>query len=117
MKRTAAAARKPQKKRRFPRGAKYAITAIVFAVLFAAGIIAGIIASYSNDLPDINRLADFQPSRSTRVYARDGSLLANLYRENRTWVTIDHIPVVVRNAFIATEDQHFYTHHGIDVGG
>jgi penicillin-binding protein 1A len=117
VKRTAAAARKPQKKRRFPRGAKYAIAAIVFAVLFAAGIIAGIIASYSNDLPDINRLADFQPSRSTRVYARDGSLLANLYRENRTWVTIDHIPVVVRNAFIATEDQHFYTHHGIDVGG
>jgi penicillin-binding protein 1A len=109
-------ARKPRAKP-FPRTAKYALVAAVFVVLFAAGTIAGIIASYSNDLPDINRLADFQPERSTRVYARDGSLLANLYRENRTWVTIDKIPVMVRNAFIATEDQHFYSHHGVDFGG
>lgn len=96
---------------------KFLVVAAVLCVLFAAGILAGIIASYSNDLPDINKLADFQPERSTRVYARDGSLLANLYRENRTWEPIDKIPVLVRSAFIATEDQHFYSHHGVDFGG
>jgi penicillin-binding protein 1A len=90
---------------------------VLFAILLAAGIVAGIVASYSRNLPDINRMSDYQPSRSTRIYARDGRLLANLYRENRTWVSIDKIPIQVRDAFIATEDAHFYQHHGVDFGG
>jgi penicillin-binding protein 1A len=90
---------------------------VLFGFLLAIGIVAGIVASYSRNLPDINRMADYQPSRATRVYARDGELLANLYRENRTWVSIDKIPVQVRDAFIATEDAHFYQHHGVDFGG
>jgi penicillin-binding protein 1A len=89
----------------------------MFGVLLGAGIVAGLVASYSRNLPDINRMADYQPSRSTRVIARDGSQLANLYTENRIWVPIAQIPVPVRNAFIATEDQHFYQHHGVDFGG
>jgi penicillin-binding protein 1A len=89
----------------------------MFVVLLGAGIVAGLVASYSRNLPDINRMADYQPSRSTRVFARDGSQLANLYTENRIWVPIAQIPVPVRNAFIATEDQHFYQHHGVDFGG
>jgi len=90
---------------------------VVFAVLLFAGIVAGIVASYSRNLPDINRMADYQPSRATRVLARNGVQLASLYRENRTWVPIDKIPVMVRNAFIATEDRHFYQHHGVDFVG
>jgi penicillin-binding protein 1A len=89
----------------------------MFTALLGAGIIAGLIASYSRNLPDINRMADYQPSRSTRVFARDGTQLADLYTENRIWVPISQIPVPVRNAFIATEDQHFYQHHGVDFGG
>ncbi|MDQ6943432.1 MAG: PBP1A family penicillin-binding protein [Candidatus Eremiobacteraeota bacterium] len=90
---------------------------VLFAVLLFVGIVAGIVASYSRNLPDINRMADYQPSRSTRVFARNGTQLANLFRENRTWVPIGKIPVPVRNAFIATEDAHYYQHHGIDFGG
>jgi penicillin-binding protein 1A len=90
---------------------------LLFAVLLFVGIVAGIVASYSRNLPDINRMADYQPSRSTRVFARNGIQLANLFRENRTWVSIDRIPVPVRNAFIATEDRHFYQHHGVDFAG
>ena len=90
---------------------------LVFAVLLAVGIVAGIVASYSRNLPDINRMADYQPSRSTRVFSRNGITLASLYRENRVWLPIDKIPVRVRNAFIATEDAHFYQHHGVDFGG
>jgi penicillin-binding protein 1A len=96
---------------------KTLIVLAVFAVLLVAGVVAGIVASYSRNLPDINRMADYQPSRATRVYARDGQLLADLYRENRIWVGIDKIPVMVRNAFVATEDAHFYQHHGVDFGG
>jgi penicillin-binding protein 1A len=97
--------------------ARYLGLTVLFAFLLGAGLIAGIVASYSRNLPDINRMADYQPSRSTRVMARDGSTLANLYTENRVWVRIDEIPEVVRNAFIATEDRNFYQHHGVDFFG
>ena len=109
--------RAPRRRRIVWRLIKTVVVLIVFAVLLGAGIVAGIIASYSRNLPDINRMADYQPERSTRVFARNGDLLANLYRENRTWVPIGNVPVLVRNAFIATEDAHFYQHHGVDFGG
>ena len=105
--------RAPRRRRIVWRLIKTVVVLIVFAVLLGAGII----ASYSRNLPDINRMADYQPERSTRVFARNGDLLANLYRENRTWVPIGNVPVLVRNAFIATEDAHFYQHHGVDFGG
>jgi len=90
---------------------------VLLLVLFAAGSVAGIVAAYSRNLPDISRMADYQPARSTRIYARDGSLLATLYKENRIWVPIDKIPPVVRDAFIANEDHNFYRHHGVDFFG
>ncbi|MBV8423937.1 MAG: PBP1A family penicillin-binding protein [Candidatus Eremiobacteraeota bacterium] len=99
---------------RFLRG--LAIVAVL-GILAFAGIVAGVIASYSSHLPDINRMADFQPERSTQVFARDGQLLAGLYRQNRIWVQLDRVPVTVRNAFVASEDAHFYSHHGIDFEG
>jgi len=90
---------------------------IFLIVVFAVGTVAGVVASYSRNLPDINRMADYQPSRATRVLARDGTLLGSLYKENRTWIPIERVPPMVRNAFIATEDHNFYKHHGVDFIG
>ncbi|MBC5809287.1 MAG: PBP1A family penicillin-binding protein [Candidatus Eremiobacteraeota bacterium] len=92
--------------------------AVVFVgLLFVAGTVAGLVYSYSRNLPDINKMADFQPSRSTRVFARDGTPLATLYRQNRIWVPISKVPQMVRNCFVATEDRNFYQHHGVDFFG
>src|SRR5581483_3087234 len=96
---------------------RYALVALLLIVLFVAGSVAGLVAAYSRNLPDISRMADYQPARSTRLYARDGSLLATLYRENRLWLPINKIPVMVRDAFIANEDHNFYKHHGVDFVG
>lgn len=99
------------------RGARVALVVVFLLVLFGAGTVAGMVAAYSRNLPDISRMADYQPARSTRVYARDGSLLATLYKENRIWVPIDQIPKRVKLAFIDNEDHNFYHHHGLDFGG
>jgi penicillin-binding protein 1A len=93
---------------------------LVFAllcVLFCAGLVGGIIAAYSRNLPDISRLADYQPESSTRIFARDGTLLASVYKENRTYVPLARIPLVMQHAVIANEDHNFYYHHGVDFGG
>ncbi len=93
------------------------LAALFLLILFAAGTIAGVVYSYSKKLPDINRMADFQPSRATRVYARNGELLATLFKQNRVFVPIGKVPQRVRNAFIANEDHNFYKHHGVDFTG
>ena len=113
--------RKKRRKRNAP-GAKRGwvrgtLIAGLLAVLFFAGLIAGIVAAYSRNLPDISRLADYQPESSTRIFARDGTLLASVYKENRTYVPLSRIPLVMQQAVIANEDHNFYYHHGVDFGG
>jgi penicillin-binding protein 1A len=57
-------------------------------------------------------------SASSRVYAADGSLLANLHGEiDRDPVPLEEIPDVLRNAVIAIEDRRFWQHSGIDPRG
>jgi len=90
------------------------LIAVFLLTLFSVGAIAGIVTSYGRNLPDISRMADYQPASTTRIFARDGTQLASVYRENRVFVPIGRIPPVVRNAFVANEDHNFYRHHGID---
>ncbi|MBV8639279.1 MAG: PBP1A family penicillin-binding protein [Candidatus Eremiobacteraeota bacterium] len=93
------------------------LVAILLIVLFAAGTVAGMVAAYSRNLPDISRMADYQPASSTRIFARDGTQLASVYKENRVWVPLSRIPLVMQQAVIANEDHNFYSHHGVDFGG
>ena len=114
--------RKKRRKRKAPDGRRASwlrgtLIAILLIVLFGAGLIAGIVAAYSRNLPDISRLADYQPESSTRIFARDGTLLASVYKENRTYVPLARIPLVMQQAVIANEDHNFYYHHGVDFGG
>ncbi len=72
---------------------------------------------YGRDLPDYRVLARYEPPTVTRIYAGDGSLLAEYAREKRIFVPIDAIPERVKQAFIAAEDKNFYQHFGLDPMG
>src|SRR5947208_4162433 len=52
--------------------------------------------------------------QTSKIYAADGRLISELGAERRTVVPLGEIPMPVRQAFIATEDKRFYSHHGID---
>jgi penicillin-binding protein 1A len=71
----------------------------------------------SNDLPNYDRLADYKPKVTTRVYANDGSLIAEYARERRLFVPIESIPRRVIDAFLSAEDKDFYSHPGVDLNG
>ncbi len=72
------------------------------------------------------RSVDFDPSllskntsagRGTVFVDRNGRelrFLPDLKGERARWVPLSEIPVTVRNAFIAAEDERFYRHHGFD---
>lgn len=86
---------------------------------FTAGIaaLAALIFIYGNDLPDYRKLATYAPPVATRLYAADGSLLIEYAEERRVFIDYDDMPSTLINAFVAAEDQNFWTHPGIDVQG
>jgi penicillin-binding protein 1A len=68
-------------------------------------------------LPPIDAMGSLSLPVPMRVYTRSGQLIAQIGEKRRELVAYDDIPLVVRQAFIAAEDQRFYTHHGFDYSG
>ncbi len=67
--------------------------------------------------PSISRLigaGDNVQMQTSKVFAADGRLISELGLERRTVLPIAEVPDAVRQAFVATEDKRFYSHHGID---
>ena len=95
----------------------------LFGLIFAIGVVgAGAVGlvgwnvynRYAADLPTLDGLRTYQPPVMSRVYAGDDRLMAELASERRIFVPISAVPEQVKLAFIAAEDQNFYTHRGVD---
>lgn len=95
-------------------------TLVSIGLLGVTVLIAGVFLwfkTYGFDIPDYSRLATYEPPVTTRLYAGDGQVLMEYAVEKRIFVPENKIPELVKNAFIAAEDKHFYTHPGIDLLG
>jgi len=68
-------------------------------------------------LPDVDSLRDVQLQVPLRVYTRDGKLLAAIGEQRRIPVRYEQIPPKLVQAFLATEDDRFFRHHGVDWQG
>jgi len=68
-------------------------------------------------LPSVDHLATYEHARPLRIYARDGTLLAEYGEERREVVPIEQIPLRMRQALLAIEDTSFYEHPGVDFKG
>ena len=89
---------------------------IVIVGLSGLGAIAGIAKTYVDTAPvlDIAKIDD--QAQTSFFYDRDKNLITD-YKgtENRIMVSIDTMPHILRDAFVAAEDVRFYTHSGVDV--
>jgi len=84
--------------------------------LGVAGLL--LIRHYEEGLPSVAELErGYRPSQVTRVLARDGTTLAELFTERRTIIKIDELPRHVKLAVLAAEDASFYEHEGINYLG
>ncbi|HYX81138.1 MAG TPA: PBP1A family penicillin-binding protein [Gemmatimonadales bacterium] len=90
----------------------------VLALLYATGLAYGSWTRVcaGDRCPSIMRIDPRQRPQvqTSKVYAADGRLISEYGLERRTVVPLDQIPIHVRQAFLATEDKRFYSHHGID---
>ncbi|MDM7994518.1 MAG: PBP1A family penicillin-binding protein [Acidobacteriota bacterium] len=84
---------------------------ISFAVV-GAGF--GILLGYEYNLPKIQSLEDYRPDVITDVYSDDNKVIGELFIEKRMIVSYEEIPPYLQLAIIATEDDQFYKHSGIN---
>jgi penicillin-binding protein 1A len=87
----------------------------LFLAAALAGTATGVLFAFTGDLPQISALDDYAPSTITRLYDRDGAVIAEFAVERRTVVTYRDIPEHVRNAIVAAEDGNFFRHVGLSV--
>jgi penicillin-binding protein 1A len=94
-----------------------------FVVFFITIILAATIFGYflytklAADLPDINTLHNVQYQIPLNIYSKDNLLIAQFGEKKRTPITIEEVPQQLINAFIASEDDSFYQHPGVDFKG
>lgn len=67
--------------------------------------------------PSIGEIIHPRTPAASELYSADGVMLARYFAENRQPVPYDSIAPCFRQALIATEDERFYKHHGVDFVG
>ena len=87
------------------------ILSIIFLFLLADWGVFG-------EMPDFKRLENPETNLASSIYSADDELLGKFYfNDNRTPVTYKDLPEHLVNALIATEDERFEKHSGIDMRG
>ena len=93
---------------------------IIAANVLLAGFIlatlaaAGLVTYYISSAPALTEEA-LTATTSSKIYDKDGALIANLGAEKRSNATVQEIPTDLVNAIVAIEDQRFFNHRGVDV--
>lgn len=91
--------------------------AILGLLVAAALALVLVLRHYEADLPQVGELRSYNPPQVTRVLARDGTPLGEMFVERRTVVSIESVPDVMKKAVLAAEDAHFYEHAGLNYLG
>ena len=89
----------------------------VLWALFVMGLIGSVVLFYfvsNSNLPSFEELENPKYDYATQVFAEDGSVLGKYYIENRVPVGYDDLSPNLIKALIATEDERYYDHSGID---
>ncbi|HES76310.1 MAG TPA: peptidase, partial [bacterium] len=96
---------------------KFVFYLVVFVALIALSAWGVARYVYSEELPDVNSLREMQYQVPMRIYDRAGGLMAEFGEKRRIPVTIEQVPLLVKGAFLAAEDDRFYEHPGVDWQG
>ncbi|MEB3328367.1 MAG: penicillin-binding protein 1A [Candidatus Sericytochromatia bacterium] len=93
---------------------------LFLAAVLGAGLLGclGGLAVTLSRLPDVSTLQHYVPHETTKIFDKDGRLLANVHgEENRVVIPLHDIPKSLQHAVIAMEDTEFYYHYGINPKG
>ena len=69
---------------------------------------------FFGSMPSFEDLENPESNLATEVISSDGITLGKFYNENRTPIKYEDLPPIIVKALVATEDERFYEHSGID---
>ncbi len=86
------------------------------AVLIFIGILTltGIYLSMRSSLPSVESLRDLKWQTPMQIFSADGKLISQFGEKKRIPLTLGEMPQQLINAILATEDDRFYLHFGVD---
>ena len=64
--------------------------------------------------PSMSDVKNTHPAEASEIYSADGKMIGKFFSENRTPVSYEDVNPIFWRALIDTEDERFYSHHGID---
>ena len=97
--------------------ARHLVTTIL-SLLLTALVLAGCVYFYMMvRLPNVDALKDYRLQAPLRIYGADGQLMGEYGAWRRNPVTLNQVPQLLLEAIIATEDQRFFEHSGVDFIG
>ncbi|EGM76230.1 penicillin-binding protein, 1A family [Rheinheimera sp. A13L] len=93
---------------------------IILVIAGVFSVVATVAASYwyvKDDLPSVATLKDVKLQTPMRVFSQDGELISQFGEKRRIPLKLEEMPDLLLKAVLATEDNRFYEHPGIDVIG
>ena len=91
---------------------KFFLTLLIILILTPFAVVGYYMTQYNYDL---DKLVNYQPELTTRIYDRNGEKIANLIgTEHRYYAPFDDIPPRLIEALLAIEDTTFFEHHGVN---
>ena len=98
---------------------KVILVGIIAVIIAGAGAGFGMMKGILDNAPDVSNISIVPKGFRSTIYDKDGNSDREIstINSNRVYVYYDEIPKDYVNAFVAIEDQRFWTHNGIDVRG
>ena len=95
-----------------------------FWISFVTGILSVVVLfssaalGFLGEMPDLQQLENPRTNLASQIISSNGVVLGKFYfNDNRTPISFDALPKNLVNALIATEDERFFSHSGIDLKG
>ena len=86
---------------------------IVFFILYLLAVDCNFLWLFGKS-PSMEMIKNKRPAQASEIYSADGQQIGKFFSENRTPVNYEDVNPVFWEALIDTEDERFYSHHGID---
>ena len=93
---------------------------MLLATASVGAVAGGVYAYLTQDLPDPAQLETWPVPESSKIFDRNGNLLYTINNPTegqRTNLSFEEIPLVMKQAIIAAEDRNFYSNPGFDLRG
>ena len=91
----------------------------IFGIGIGSVFLLFLLASFGvlGHMPSFNDLENPESNLATEIISADGETIGKFYNENRSSITYEQLPKHLVDALVATEDERFYEHSGIDARG